>query len=48
MMITNGITRSWVDGNLKGGLLMLNTSEACWIRWSIVMSPGGRTSTDET
>jgi len=47
MMITNGITCSWVDGNLKGGLLMLRTSEACWIRWSIVMSPGGCTSTDE-
>jgi len=48
MMIRNGITRSWVDGNLKGGLLMLSTSEAFWIRWSIVVSPGGCTSTDET
>jgi len=48
MMITNGITRMWVDGNLNGGLLMLSTLEACWIRWSIVMSPGHRTSTDET
>ena len=48
MKITNGLTRMWVDGNLKEGLLMLNTSEACWIRWSIVMSPGGCTSTDET
>jgi len=48
MKITTSLTRMWVDGNLKGGLLMLNTSEACWIRWSIVMSPGGRTSTDET
>jgi len=38
----------WVDGHLKGGLLILNTSEACWIAWSIVMSPGGRTSADET
>ena len=46
MMITNDITRLWVDGNLKGGLLMLSTSEACWIRWSIVMSPRGRTSTE--
>jgi len=27
---------------------MLITLEACWIRLSIVMSPGGRTSTDET
>ena len=32
----------------QGGLNMLITSEACWIRWSIVMSPGGCTSTDET
>jgi len=48
MKITNGLTCIWVDGNLKGGLLMLNTSEACWIRWSIVMSPRGRTSTNET
>jgi len=48
MKITNGRTRMWVDGNLKGGLLMLITSEAWWIRWSIVMSSGGRTSTDET
>jgi len=46
--ITNERTRMWVDGDLKGGLNMLITSEACWIRWSIVMSPGGRTSTDET
>jgi len=46
MMITNDITRLWVDGNLKGGLMMLSTSEACWIRWSIVMSPRGRTSTE--
>jgi len=30
----------WVNGDLKGGLNMLITSEACWIRWSIVMSPG--------
>ena len=44
----NGRTRMWVDGKLRGGLNMLITSEACWIRWSIVMSPGGRTSTDET
>jgi len=48
MKITNDITRMWVDGNLKGGLLMLNTSEACWIRWNIVMYTGGRTSADET
>jgi len=32
----------------KKGLLMLSTSKAWWIWWSIVMSPGGRTSTDET
>jgi len=31
-----------------GGLLILDTSEDWWIRWSIVMSSGGRTSTDET
>jgi len=48
MQITNGLTRMWVDGHLKGGLLVLSTSEGCWIPWSIVMSPGGRTSTDET
>jgi len=46
--ITNGRTRMWVDGDLKGRLNKLITSEACWIRWSIVMSPGGRTSTGET
>ena len=28
-------------------LNMLITLEACWVRWSIVMSPGGRTSTNE-
>ena len=44
----NGRTRMWVDGNLRGGLNMLITSEACWIRWSIVMYTGGRTSADET
>jgi len=38
----------WVDGDLKGGLNMLITLEACWIRWSIVMLPGGRMSTDKT
>jgi len=48
MKITNGITRLWVDGNLKGGSLMLNTSETCWIWWSIVMYTGGHTSADET
>jgi len=47
MQITNDLTRMWVDGHLKGGLLMLSTSEACWIPWSIVMSPRGRTRTDE-
>jgi len=46
MKITIG--RMWVDGNLPGGLLMLHTLEAWWIRWSIVMSSGDRTSTDET
>ena len=48
MKITNRLARMWVDGNLKGGLLMLNTSKACWIPWSIVMSPRGRTNADET
>jgi len=48
MKITNGRTRVWVDGNLNGGLLMLDTLEAWWIRCSIVLSSWGRMSTDET
>ena len=44
----NRRTRMWVDGNLPRGFLMLDTSEEGWIQWSILMSPGGRTSTDET
>jgi len=31
----------WVDGHLKGGLLMLNTLEACWIPWSIQIGTSG-------
>jgi len=48
MKITNSRTRMWVDGNLKAGSLMLNTSDGCWIRWSIVMYYRGRKSADET
>jgi len=43
-----GRTRMWVDGNLPGVILMLDTLEVWWIQWSIVMSSGGCTSTNET
>jgi len=38
----------WVNGNLPGAFLILDTTELPLIRWTILMSPGGRTRDDDT
>jgi hypothetical protein len=42
------LPRLWIDGNLPEALLILDTTEMPLIRWSILMSSGGRTRDDET
>jgi hypothetical protein len=42
------LTRLWVDGNLIGAFLIVDTIEAQLIWWTIIMSFGGRTSLGET
>jgi len=37
-----------VNGNLLGAFLILDTTELPWIRWTILMSSGGRTRDDDT
>jgi hypothetical protein len=48
MKITSMMTCLWVDGNLLEALLILDTSEPGWIRWTMLMSSEGRTRVDET
>jgi len=38
----------WVNGNLPGVFLILDTTELPLICWTILMSPGGRTRDDNT
>jgi len=42
------LPRLWVNGNLAGAFLILDTTELPLIRWTILMSPGGRTRYDDT
>jgi len=37
-----------VNGNLPGAFLILDTTKMSLIRWTILMSPGGRTRDDDT
>jgi len=46
--ITCVLTRLWVNGNLSGAFLILDTTEAQLIWWSMLMSSGGHTRLDET
>ena len=38
----------WVNGDLSGAFLILDTTEMPLIPWTILMSPGGRTRDDDT
>jgi len=40
--------RLWVNGNLPEAFLILDTTELPLIRWTILMSPGGRTRDEDT
>ena len=40
--------RMSVNGNLPGAFLILDTTELPLIRWTILMSPGGRTRDGDT
>jgi len=40
--------RLLVNGNLPGAFLILDTTEMPLIRWTILMSPGGRTRDNDT
>jgi len=42
------LPRLWVNGNLPGAFLILDTTELPLIHWTILMSPGGRTRDDDT
>jgi len=42
------LPRLWVNGNLPGAFLILDTTELPLIRWTILMSPGGRTRDGNT
>jgi len=41
------LPRLWFNGNLQGAFLILDTTEMPLIRWTILMSPGGRTRDDD-
>jgi len=41
------LPRLWVNGNLPGAFLILDTTELPLIRWTILMSPGGCTRDDD-
>jgi hypothetical protein len=47
MSSTLPLPRFWINGNLPRVLLILDTTEMSLIRWSILMSSGGRTRDDE-
>ena len=42
------LPHSWVNGNLPGAFLILDTTELPLIRWTILMSLGGRTRDNDT
>jgi len=48
MSMTLLLPRLWANGNLPGALLILDTTEMPFIRWTILMSPWSCTRDDDT
>jgi len=48
MSTTLLLPRLWVNGNLPGDLLILDTTKMSLITWTILMSSRGRTRDDDT